>query len=84
MGGAIQEVPGGRALVTRRPLGVVGVAWSWPRPMSLELLLPALALGNGVVVVAPPGAAGAARRLRQVGTPRWTPPGIPGTPRTCP
>ncbi|NXK43451.1 A16A1 dehydrogenase, partial [Piprites chloris] len=65
MGGAVQEVPGGRALVTRRPLGVVGVAWSWPRPLSLELLPPALALGNSVVVVAPPGAAGAALRLRK-------------------
>ncbi|XP_051631309.1 LOW QUALITY PROTEIN: aldehyde dehydrogenase family 16 member A1 [Manacus candei] len=66
MGGAVQEVPGGRALVLRRPLGVVGVVWSWPRPWLPELLLPALALGNGVVVVAPPGGAGAALHLRQV------------------
>ncbi|NWU87472.1 A16A1 dehydrogenase, partial [Onychorhynchus coronatus] len=65
MGGAVQEVPGGRTLVTRRPLGVVGVVWSWPHPLSLELLLPALALGNSVVVVAPPSAAGAALHLRQ-------------------
>lgn len=66
-----QEVPGGRALVTRRPLGVVGVAWSGPRPLqrALELLPPALALGNALVVLAPPSGAGPALRLRQVGTP---------------
>ncbi|XP_074786093.1 aldehyde dehydrogenase family 16 member A1 isoform X1 [Athene noctua] len=67
MGGAVQEVPGGRALVTRWPLGVVGVAWSGPRPLqrALELLPPALALGNGLVVMAPPCGLGPARRLRQ-------------------
>ncbi|XP_074936429.1 LOW QUALITY PROTEIN: fms-related tyrosine kinase 3 ligand [Phalacrocorax aristotelis] len=67
MGGVVQEVPGGRALVTRRPLGVVGVAWSGPRPLrrALELLPPALALGNGLVVVAPPSGVGSALRLRQ-------------------
>ncbi|NXH59332.1 A16A1 dehydrogenase, partial [Rhabdornis inornatus] len=64
-GGAVQEVPGGRALVTRRPLGVLGVAWGWRRPLALRLLLPALALGNCVVVVAPPGGGGAAQRLRK-------------------
>ncbi|NXS22202.1 A16A1 dehydrogenase, partial [Mystacornis crossleyi] len=65
VGGAVQEVPGGRALVTRRPLGVVGVAWGWTRPLWPELLPPALALGNCVVVVAPPGDAGPAQRLRK-------------------
>ncbi|KAM6032514.1 aldehyde dehydrogenase family 16 member A1-like [Theristicus caerulescens] len=67
MGGVVQEVPGGRALVTRRPLGVVGVAWSGLRPLrrALELLPPALALGNGLVVVAPPSGVGPALRLRQ-------------------
>ncbi|NXX64943.1 A16A1 dehydrogenase, partial [Spizella passerina] len=65
-GGAVQELPGGRALLTRRPLGVLGVAWGLPRPPALELLLPALALGNAVVMVAPPGGAGAAQRLRKV------------------
>ncbi|NXC92441.1 A16A1 dehydrogenase, partial [Cercotrichas coryphoeus] len=64
-GGAVQEVPGGRALVTRRPLGVLGVAWGWPRPLAPRLLLPALALGNCVVVVAPPGGGGPAQRLRK-------------------
>ncbi|KAM4879825.1 aldehyde dehydrogenase family 16 member A1 [Sylvia borin] len=64
-GGAVQEVPGGRALVTRKPLGVLGVAWGWPRPLALRLLLPALALGNCVVVVAPPGGVGPAQRLRK-------------------
>ncbi|KAM9258065.1 aldehyde dehydrogenase family 16 member A1-like [Morus bassanus] len=68
MGGVVQEVPGGRALVMRRPLGVVGVAWSGPRPLrrALELLPPALALGNGLVVVAPPSGVGPALRLQQV------------------
>ncbi|XP_068280741.1 aldehyde dehydrogenase family 16 member A1 [Nyctibius grandis] len=67
VGGAVQEVPGGRALVTRRPLGAVGVAWSGPRPLrrALELLPPALALGNGLVLVAPPSGVGPALRLRQ-------------------
>ncbi|XP_037230799.1 LOW QUALITY PROTEIN: aldehyde dehydrogenase family 16 member A1 [Falco rusticolus] len=67
VGGAVQEVPGGRALVTRAPLGVVGVAWSGPRPLqrALELLPPALALGNSLVVVAPPSGLEAALRLRQ-------------------
>ncbi|XP_015471848.1 aldehyde dehydrogenase family 16 member A1 [Parus major] len=64
-GGAVQDVPGGRALLTRRPLGVLGVAWGWPRPLELQLLLPALALGNCVVVVAPPGGVGPAQRLRK-------------------
>ncbi|XP_041568915.2 aldehyde dehydrogenase family 16 member A1 [Taeniopygia guttata] len=64
-GGAVQDVPGGRALLTRRPLGVVGVAWGWPRPLAPQLLLPPLALGNAVVVVAPPGGAGPAQRLRK-------------------
>ncbi|XP_068035113.1 LOW QUALITY PROTEIN: aldehyde dehydrogenase family 16 member A1 [Anomalospiza imberbis] len=64
-GGAVQDVPGGRALLARRPLGVLGVAWSWPRPLALQLLPPALALGNCVVVVAPPGGAGPAQRLRK-------------------
>ncbi|NXY12005.1 A16A1 dehydrogenase, partial [Pteruthius melanotis] len=65
MGGAVQEVPEGRALMTRRPLGVLGVAWSWPRPLTSELLPSALALGNCVVVVAPPGVVGPAQRLRK-------------------
>ncbi|XP_075345549.1 aldehyde dehydrogenase family 16 member A1 isoform X3 [Mycteria americana] len=67
VGGVVQEVPGGRALVTRRPLGVVGVVLSGPRPLrhALELLPPALALGNGLVVVAPPSGVGPALRLRQ-------------------
>ncbi|XP_052635457.1 LOW QUALITY PROTEIN: aldehyde dehydrogenase family 16 member A1 [Harpia harpyja] len=67
LGGVVQEVPGGRALLMRRPLGVVGVAWSGPRPpaRALELLPPALALGNGLVVVAPPSGVGPALRLQQ-------------------
>ncbi|NXI80209.1 A16A1 dehydrogenase, partial [Rhipidura dahli] len=65
VGGAVQEVPGGRALVTRRPLGVVGVAWGSLCPLVPELLPPAIALGNCVVVVSPPGGAGPVQRLRK-------------------
>ncbi|XP_033928278.1 aldehyde dehydrogenase family 16 member A1 [Melopsittacus undulatus] len=67
MGGAVKEAPGGRFLVTRRPLGVVGVAWSGPRPLrrALELLPPALACGNALVLVAPPSGLEAARRLQK-------------------
>lgn len=66
-GGAVKEVPGGRAVVTRVPVGVVGVAWSGPRPLrrALELLPPLLALGNAVVLLAPPPAVGPAQRLRK-------------------
>ncbi|KAM6289148.1 aldehyde dehydrogenase family 16 member A1 [Aegotheles albertisi] len=87
VGGAVQEVPGGRALVTRRPLGVVGVAWSGPRPLprALELLPPALALGNGLVLVAPPKGLGPALRLRQALVAAGLPEGalavLPGGPR---
>ncbi|XP_064904162.1 betaine aldehyde dehydrogenase-like [Columba livia] len=67
MGGAVQEVAGGRVLLTRQPLGVVGVAWGGPRPLAraLELLPPVLALGNALVLLAPPGGIGPALRLRQ-------------------
>ncbi|XP_064593830.1 aldehyde dehydrogenase family 16 member A1 isoform X4 [Zonotrichia leucophrys gambelii] len=86
-GGAVQELPGGRALLTRRPLGVLGVAWGWPRPLALEFLLPALAFGNAVVVVAPPGGAGAAQRLRKslvdAGLPRAALSVLPGASRGC-
>ena len=43
--------PGRRALVVRRPRGVVGVItpWNWPYTMPAELIAPALACGNTVV-----------------------------------
>ena len=68
---SVQEVPGGRAVVTRVPVGVVGVAWSGPRPLrrALELLPPLLALGNGVVLLAPPPGLGPAHQLRKVAPP---------------
>jgi acyl-CoA reductase-like NAD-dependent aldehyde dehydrogenase len=42
---------GNRALVIRRPRGVVGVItpWNWPYTMPAELIAPALASGNTVV-----------------------------------
>ncbi|GLW35520.1 aldehyde dehydrogenase family protein [Actinoplanes regularis] len=42
---------GTRALLVRRPRGVVGVItpWNWPYTMPAELIAPALAVGNTVV-----------------------------------
>ena len=43
--------PGKRALLVRRPRGVVGVItpWNWPYTMPAELIAPALSCGNTVV-----------------------------------
>jgi acyl-CoA reductase-like NAD-dependent aldehyde dehydrogenase len=43
--------PGKRALLFRRPRGVIGVItpWNWPYTMPAELVAPALACGNTVV-----------------------------------
>ncbi len=43
--------PGKRALLIRRPRGVIGVItpWNWPYTMPAELVAPALACGNTVV-----------------------------------
>ena len=45
-----------RVLVTRVPLGVVGVVspWNWPYTMGAELIAPAMAAGNTVVWVPAP------------------------------
>ena len=47
---------GARALVERKPLGVVAVItpWNWPYTMPAQLLAPALAAGNTVVWVPAP------------------------------
>jgi len=47
---------GRRVLITRAPLGVVGVVspWNWPYTMGAELIAPALAAGNTVVWVPAP------------------------------
>lgn len=47
--------PGSTALVTREPLGVVGVivAWNYPLEIATWKLAPALAAGNAVVVKPP-------------------------------
>src|SRR3954467_10142065 len=43
--------PGKKALLIRRPRGVVGIItpWNWPYTMPAELIAPALACGNTVV-----------------------------------
>jgi acyl-CoA reductase-like NAD-dependent aldehyde dehydrogenase len=53
---APSRLPGARALVERRPLGVVGVItpWNWPYTMPAQLIAPALAVGNTVVWVPAP------------------------------
>jgi succinate-semialdehyde dehydrogenase/glutarate-semialdehyde dehydrogenase len=50
---------GKRALLLRRPRGVVGVItpWNWPYTMPAELLAPALAAGNTVVWTPAPSTA---------------------------
>ncbi len=53
LGGSLpnSSSPGKRAMLIRRPRGVVGVItpWNWPYTMPAELIAPALAAGNTVV-----------------------------------
>ncbi|MGV9633088.1 aldehyde dehydrogenase family protein [Nocardia rhamnosiphila] len=50
------RLPGARAFVERRPLGVVGLItpWNWPYTMPVQVIAPALAAGNTVVWVPAP------------------------------
>ncbi len=52
----VSTSPRRRVLITRQPLGVVGVVspWNWPYTMGAELIAPALAAGNAVVWVPAP------------------------------
>ncbi|MXS85505.1 aldehyde dehydrogenase family protein [Nitrosomonas sp. HPC101] len=46
------DVPGKESRVYRKPVGVVGVIspWNWPMQLSARSVVPALAVGNAVVV----------------------------------
>jgi acyl-CoA reductase-like NAD-dependent aldehyde dehydrogenase len=69
---------GKRALLLRRPRGVVGVItpWNWPYTMPAELIAPALAAGNTVVWTPAPTTAVAAVALAACVAEADLPPGV--------
>lgn len=69
---------GKRALLMRRPLGVVGVItpWNWPYTMPAELIAPALAAGNTVVWTPPPSTSVCAVALAACLAEADLPPGV--------
>jgi acyl-CoA reductase-like NAD-dependent aldehyde dehydrogenase len=70
--------PGKRALLIRRPRGVVGVItpWNWPYTMPAELIAPALASGNTVVWTPAPSTAASAIALAGCLADADLPPGV--------
>ncbi len=70
--------PGKRALLIRRPRGVVGVItpWNWPYTMPAELIAPALASGNTVVWTPAPSTSVAAIALAACVAEADLPPGV--------
>lgn len=70
--------PGSTALVTREPLGVVGVivAWNYPLEIATWKLAPALAAGNAVVLKPPMEASHSALRLAELAVEAGIPAGI--------
>ncbi len=70
--------PGKRALLIRRPRGVVGVItpWNWPYTMPAELIAPALACGNTVVWTPAPSTSVAAVALASCVADADLPPGV--------
>jgi succinate-semialdehyde dehydrogenase/glutarate-semialdehyde dehydrogenase len=69
-----------RILVTRVPLGVVGVIspWNWPYTMGAEILAPALAAGNTVVWVPAPTTSACCAVLTEVIAGTGLPDGVLG------
>ncbi|TDO31506.1 succinate-semialdehyde dehydrogenase/glutarate-semialdehyde dehydrogenase [Paractinoplanes brasiliensis] len=69
---------GKRALLIRRPRGVVGVItpWNWPYTMPAELIAPALASGNTVVWTPAPSTSVAAVALAGCVADADLPPGV--------
>ncbi|GAA2648080.1 aldehyde dehydrogenase family protein [Paractinoplanes durhamensis] len=70
--------PGMRAMLIRRPRGVVGVItpWNWPYTMPAELIAPALAAGNTVVWTPAPSTAVSAVALAECLAEADLPPGV--------
>jgi len=70
--------PGTRAMLVRRPRGVVGVItpWNWPYTMPAELIAPALAGGNTVVWTPAPTTAISAAALAACFAEADLPPGV--------
>ena len=70
--------PGSTALVTREPLGVVGVivAWNYPLEIATWKLAPALAAGNAVVVKPPVEASHSTLLLAELALEAGIPAGI--------
>ncbi|WP_203831145.1 aldehyde dehydrogenase family protein [Actinoplanes palleronii] len=69
---------GTRAMLVRRPRGVVGVItpWNWPYTMPAELIAPALAVGNTVVWTPAPSTAISAIALAGCVAEADLPPGV--------
>jgi acyl-CoA reductase-like NAD-dependent aldehyde dehydrogenase len=69
---------GRRALLVRRPRGVVGVItpWNWPYTMPAELIAPAIAAGNTVVWTPAPSTAVSAVALARCIADADLPPGV--------
>jgi succinate-semialdehyde dehydrogenase/glutarate-semialdehyde dehydrogenase len=67
-----------RVLVSRVPLGVVGVVspWNWPYTMGAEVFAPALAAGNTVVWVPAPTTSACSGLLAEVIAEGGLPPGV--------
>ena len=67
-----------RVLVSRVPLGVVGVVspWNWPYTMGAEVFAPALGAGNTVVWVPAPTTSACSGLLAEVIAEAGLPPGV--------
>ncbi len=67
-----------RILVSRVPLGVVGVVspWNWPYTMGAELIAPAMAAGNVIVWVPAPTTTACCAVLTEVIASAGLPPGV--------
>lgn len=70
--------PGSTALVTREPLGVIGiiVPWNYPLEIATWKIAPALATGNSVVVKPPVEAPHSTLRLAELAVEAGIPPGV--------
>lgn len=74
----VAAAPDRRALLVRRPRGVVACVspWNWPYTMPAEIVAPALAAGNAVVWVPAPSTAWCSTLLAECFVEADFPPGI--------